>query len=97
MTVTNPSANIGLKIIADESFEANALHYTWRDLNAAYPYMLKPRKETVISVNYGSRGTGGASCGPGTLEKYKLYGGDYEYGFTLLPCGAADNGADGVR
>ena len=76
-------------------FEANAQHFTWRDWNATdawdfsgagdHPYKLKPRDETIISVNYGSRGTGGASCGPETLSQYRLQAGNMSYSYTFVP------------
>ncbi|MDR0671292.1 MAG: DUF4981 domain-containing protein, partial [Oscillospiraceae bacterium] len=85
----------GLLVAAtgDKLFEANALHYSWRDLNAnnnknAEPrhlYQLRPRAATVVSVSYGSRGTGGASCGPETLPQYRLTAGNLSYSYTLVP------------
>ncbi|MCL2153327.1 MAG: DUF4981 domain-containing protein [Oscillospiraceae bacterium] len=77
------------------NFEANVQHFTWRDWNATaswdysgagdHPYKLKPRPETIVSVNYGSRGTGGASCGPETLIDYRLQAGNMSYSYTLIP------------
>jgi beta-galactosidase len=85
----------GLLVAAtgDKLFEANALHYGWRDVNAAnnkyaeprHLYQLQPRATTVVSVSYGSRGTGGASCGPETLSQYRLTAGNLSYSYTLVP------------
>jgi beta-galactosidase len=74
-------------------FESNALHFNWRDFNNTnswnngikHPYELKPREETIVSVSYGSRGTGGASCGPGPLTQYELRAGNLSYSYTLVP------------
>jgi hypothetical protein len=97
MALTSDSKDTGLLIAATGSklFEANALHIGWRDMNnssswssqtvAGHPYQLKVRKETIVSVSYGSRGTGGASCGPDTLTQYMLPGGNYSYSYTLVP------------
>jgi len=77
------------------NFEANAQHFTWRDWNSTqnwdysgagdHPYKLTPRPETIVSVSYGSRGTGGASCGPETLLQYRLPAGDMSYSYTFIP------------
>jgi hypothetical protein len=74
-------------------FESNALHFTWRDINNTnnwnngikHPYELKPREETIVSVSYGSRGTGGASCGPAPLTQYELRAGNLSYSYTIVP------------
>lgn len=93
------SQNRGLLIVANEEnyYEANALHYSWMDLNNTqryftlgneknlHLYQKQPRTDTVVSVNYGSRGTGGASCGPDTLDKYRMYAGNLTYSYTLVP------------
>ena len=66
--------------------DTNAMHFTSADLDAAdHPYKLTPRAETIISVNFGTCGTGGATCGPDTLSEYRLYndGTDYAYTYTV--------------
>lgn len=42
---------------------------------------------TILNVDYGTRGTGGATCGPDTLSPYKLLndGRDYSYTYTIVP------------
>ena len=97
MALTSDSSATGLLVAATGGrlFEANALHYTWRDMNstsswsattpAGHPYQLKTRAETILSVSYGSRGTGGASCGPDVLTQYALPAGNLSYSYTLVP------------
>ena len=92
MTDTNWMALSGegkdtLLVVATTPLEMQALHFTPDDLNSTdHPYGLKPRKETMVGVNYGSRGTGGATCGPDTLSQYQLYNDKaYEWEFTILP------------
>ena len=92
MTDTNWMALSGegkntLLVVATTPLEMQALHFTPDDLNStAHPYGLEPRKETMVGVNYGSRGTGGATCGPDTLSQYQLYNNKaYEWEFTILP------------
>ncbi|MDR0380836.1 MAG: DUF4981 domain-containing protein [Oscillospiraceae bacterium] len=89
------TGSTGLLVAAtgDRLFEANAQHYSWRDINATnnrnaepkHPYQLQPRETTIVSVSYGSRGTGGASCGPETLPQYTLTANNLSYSYTLMP------------
>jgi len=97
MALTSDSEDKGLMVVATGSrlFEANALHYTWRDMNngnhwwntgVRHPYELKPRAETIVSVSYGSRGTGSESCMTNPpLAPYLLPAGNYTYTYTLVP------------
>ena len=95
MALTSPTSTKGLLIAStgDRLFESNALHYTWRDLGPGtgqndaprHLYAVAPREDTIVSVSYGSRGTGGASCGPATLTEYQLQAGNHTYSYTLIP------------
>ncbi len=82
-----------LLIAADGKLEASALHFTPQDLHKAnHVYKLSPRKETILSVDYGSLGTGSASCGQGTLDKYKLYSDKvYNWSYTIVPVAATSS------
>jgi beta-galactosidase/beta-glucuronidase len=92
MAITGEGKAAGLLVAATgRDFEANALHYSWRNLGLRHPYMVFPRAETVLSVNYASRGTGGSSCGPATLAEYQVNTGDYNYSFTLAPLAAGED------
>lgn len=74
----------GILIACDGLLEASALHYSVKDLqNASRIYSLPEIKSTYLNIDYGSRGTGGASCGPATLDEYRLYndGRDYSYSY----------------
>ncbi|MGN0335196.1 MAG: LamG-like jellyroll fold domain-containing protein [Lachnospiraceae bacterium] len=49
-------------------------------------YGIHPMDETILSINYGSAGTGGATCGPATLPQYRLPSDRvYEWEFTMMP------------
>jgi len=95
IALTSDDEDIGLMVAATGArlFESNALHFAWRDMNntnnwnngVKHPYELKPREETIVSVSYGSRGTGGASCGPGPLTEYELRAGNLSYSYTIVP------------
>ncbi|SBW08911.1 putative Beta-galactosidase [uncultured Eubacteriales bacterium] len=94
VTVTNPSASAAMAIAAETPVEFSALHFTADDLTKAkHPYELSPKKETILSVNLGSQGTGNASCGPDTLSQYCLWNDKaYSYSYTMIPY--ATTGAD---
>ena len=90
MKVANESLNNALVVAARDFVETNAMHFTSADLDAAdHPYKLTPRAETILSVNFGTCGTGGATCGPGTLNQYRLPSDKvYNWNFTLMPIDA---------
>jgi beta-galactosidase len=83
------SKETGILVVSEDTMEASALHLTASQLTAAkYPYQLSvSSSNTYLSIDYGSRGTGGASCGPDTLEQYRLIntGEDYTYSYTIVP------------
>ncbi len=87
--LTSDSKNTGILVVSDSEMEASALHVSIAQLKAAkYTYTLKYSKtNTYLSLNYGSRGTGGASCGPDTLSQYRLLndGRDYTFSYTIVP------------
>jgi beta-galactosidase len=80
----------GLRVSAQGSLEFTASHYTAHDLYAAYhTYDLKPRPETILSLDYHQRGLGTASCGPDTLPRYRINPGKYQFRYSLQPFAAA--------
>ena len=87
LQVKNDNGENGLLIAASDTVEASALHFTPNDLDAVdHPYMLTPRDETILSVNYGSLGTGGATCGQAPLSQYQLPNNQvYEWEYTMMP------------
>ncbi len=87
LQVKNGRGENGLLIAASDTVEASALHFTPDDLDEAdHPYKLTPREETILSVNYGSLGTGGATCGQAPLSQYQLPNDQvYEWEYTLMP------------
>ncbi len=86
ISVDGPGEN-GLLVAASSPMEASALHFTPLDLNNAnHPYELRPRAETLLSVDYGSMGTGSATCGQGTLPQYLLPNDRvYRWEYTIIP------------
>ncbi|MDR2954621.1 MAG: beta-galactosidase, partial [Prevotella sp.] len=64
----------------------SALHYTAGDLDkATHAYMLKPRKEVVLSLDAIMLGLGNSSCGPGVLKKYAIEKRPYTLNFSIEP------------
>lgn len=86
-TVTSDTNKTALAIASANDFEASALHFTDDELTKArHPYELKPHEETIVSVNCISSGAGNASCGPDTVEQYRILSDHvYEYEYTLVP------------
>jgi len=96
IAVQDENKSAGLLIASDGTIEGSALHFTPEDLmNADHPFKLKPRKETILSVDFGSMGTGSATCGPATLDKYRLPSGrPYEWKYTIIPVSSSNSGED---
>lgn len=62
----------------------SASHYTPRDLTDAYHTTdLVARPETVVCLDVKQRGLGTASCGPDTLDKYKVRPGRYKFAYRV--------------
>ncbi|MBQ8922259.1 MAG: DUF4981 domain-containing protein [Oscillospiraceae bacterium] len=95
MSVQNPNYKTSLLVAADSPLEASALHMTPEELQGAnHPYELRPHRETYLSMNYGSMGTGSATCGQATLRQYQLPSSRaYEWTYTIIPVptGSPDN------
>ncbi|MDF3055798.1 MAG: beta-galactosidase [Rariglobus sp.] len=73
-----------LRIAAEPLFEFNASHYTAEDLYAAkHTTDLAPRAETIVYLDAAHRGLGTQSCGPDTLDRYKLNAKRYAFSYTL--------------
>lgn len=67
-----------------EKMSGSALHFTAGDLdNATHAYLLKPRKEVVLSLDAIMSGLGNSSCGPGVLKKYAIEKKTYELKFRI--------------
>lgn len=89
MAIQGSNHQNGLLIAAETPIEGSALHFLPEDLmKANHPYELKPRSQTYLSLNYGSMGTGSATCGPGVLGQYQLSSKrPYSWTFTIIPTG----------
>ena len=73
-------------IVSEDTFGFSALHFTEEDLFGAYhTNELHPREEVIVDLDVHQRGLGGASCGPDTLDKYKIHPGTYELNYRIRP------------
>ena len=69
-----------------DNFSVNAQHFTPQMLHETkHDYELKPLNETVLSLDYKHTSSGSASCGPESLEKYKLTDKTFDFTFRLVP------------
>ena len=89
--------NNGALIVANGRVSFTALHFTDQDLRAAkHLYQLKPRKETVLSLDYAQQGLGNASCGPDQLPQYKIACRPATISFSIRPCSLLYGEADSL-
>jgi beta-galactosidase len=83
LTVSAPDGH-GLRVLGEPLIEFSASHFTADDLfQAKHTYDLKPHPEVILNLDYGQRGLGTASCGPDTLERYRLLDRNYRFGYRL--------------
>ena len=72
--------------------EGSASHFTPADLFAAkHTTDLTPRAETWVNLDIRQRGLGTASCGPDTLDRYKIGGGVHVLTYEMRPYAAGDD------
>lgn len=64
--------------------EASVSHYTAHDLyRAKHTTDLVPRPDIQVNLDYAQRGLGTASCGPDTLEQYRIRPGKFALEFAV--------------
>lgn len=85
-SVTNRKG-IGLLFVADSALlNFSTLHYRPKDLDEAnYPYELRPRPETIITIDATHLGLGSAACGPMCLKPYRLKNDPITFQYSILP------------
>ena len=85
--LTSDEKQTGLLFVSDDEMEAQAIHFSSMQLKLeSRVYALRPLNKTYVTLSYGSRGTGGASCGPDVIDQYRLpaNGKDYTYTYTIV-------------
>jgi beta-galactosidase len=77
---------IGINLEGYPFFEFNASHFTDNDLYLArHTIDLQPRPEIYLYIDTAMRGLGTASCGPDTLDQYRLLKSSYRFTYSLAP------------
>jgi beta-galactosidase len=73
-----------LKVSADQIIEASASHYPHELLTPAFhTYEVAPQANTWLCLDAMQRGVGGASCGPDTLDQYRVHPKEYHLNYRL--------------
>ena len=76
--------NIGLQVQAMPTFSFSTHHFTPEDLyNAYHTTELHPRNEITLLLDLIQRGLGTASCGPDTLEQYRVKPGTHHFRYAM--------------
>ena len=77
----------GLQFQAEGAmFGFNATHLPDEVLDPAkHPSELKPEKETTLYLDAAMRGLGTGSCGPDTLDRYRIHPGVYRLSYWVFP------------
>ncbi len=79
-----------LRIGADRPFSFAARHHSDEALEAATtPADLVSSDETFVNIDYFLRGVGTGSCGPDTLDKYRLPAGRHRWTWWINPATAS--------
>ena len=83
----------GLLATAEGLIEGKATHLSDQHQAAAFHTTdLVPSATTHLYLDVRQRGVGGASCGPDTLEQYRIHPGqEYRLGYRLVPLAKADD------
>jgi beta-galactosidase len=85
------SAEASVRFVAAAPCEGSASRFTPKDLfSATHTTDLRPRSEVTVNLDVAQRGLGTASCGPDTLERYKIGAGDHALAFAIEIAGATD-------
>jgi beta-galactosidase len=71
-------------VLGQPTFEFSALHLSDDDLyQARHTTDLTPRAEVYLNIDAAQRGLGTLSCGPDTLERYRLLEREYRFAYRL--------------
>lgn len=69
----------------------SASHFSNEQLfDAFHTYELIPDKDIHLYIDMIQRGLGSGSCGPDTLNKYKIFPGEYSFSYKIIPVTKSD-------
>ncbi len=85
MELIDPRTGDVLRIESDAcTLHMSAVHHTADDLHAAHDQTeLHRRRALTVHLDIAHRGVGTASCGPDTLEKYRVSAGTYRFAYVV--------------
>jgi beta-galactosidase len=76
----------GIMVIAPETMQFTVSRFSAEQMyRARHTNELKPEEHVYLHLDYGQRGLGTRSCGPDTMDKYKLKSGNYNLNLIVLP------------
>ncbi|WP_193213012.1 glycoside hydrolase family 2 TIM barrel-domain containing protein [Luteolibacter marinus] len=76
------------------TFSFSALHMTDQALAAAaHPTGIETTEATVLTLDGAQTGIGGGSCGPATMDQYRVHGAPQRLVFALRPLAAGEDAA----
>ena len=77
---------IGLLFVGMPDFNFSVSPYSTENLTSAkHTYELVKSNETIVNIDYRQSGLGSASCGPDTMEKYRLKAEEVKFAFIMRP------------
>ena len=83
MALSDGESN-GLLFYSSNDFEGSVSHFPDEDLyQASHAFKMKPRQNTSVYLDHRQRGLGTASCGPDTLERYRIPAGIHFFDFFI--------------
>ncbi len=83
-TALRAAAGNGLLIIAPEKMQFTVSRFSAQQMyGAKHTNELKPENCVYLHLDYAQRGLGTRSCGPDTMDKYKLTSGTFRFNFIM--------------
>ena len=85
----------GIMIIAPETMQFTVSRFSAQQMyEAKHTNELKSENCVYLYLDYAQRGLGTRSCGPDTMDKYKLSSGIFHFDFIMLPVKAGERPED---
>jgi hypothetical protein len=76
----------GIQVEGVPTIEFSASNYSDNDLySACHTYELQKQDEIFLNIDKSMRGLGTGSCGPDTLDKYRLFKSRFTLAFIISP------------
>ena len=85
----------GIMIIAPKTMQFTTSRYSAQQIySAKHTNELHPEDYVYLYLDYAQRGLGTCSCGPDTMDKYKLSSGTFRFDFIMLPIKSGQQAAE---